>query len=214
MAHGTKFQQHRLLIFILIVSALYGSLNQTNGHPLTTNTIPVQIYQVASPLTVYQNDQLNASVSVTNTYFEDITNITISGEILSDLEFLFSTEPDLDSTIENDSEEFEYHFGPLQSNEILLFSITFNVTSSDTKQIELPAMNVSFQLQNGIDGYLLSNGVTVFLKGKREVTTTTTLPPLPKGTIQAPLILIVAGYMLPIVVFGISALIMRRFRKK
>jgi hypothetical protein len=214
MIKGTKLQRHRLLIVILIISALYGSFNQINGHPLTTNTIPVQIYQVASPLTVYQSDQLNASVSVTNTYFEDIINITISGEIPSDLEFLFSSEPDLDSTIENDSEEFEHHFGSLLTNEILLFSITYNVTSSGTKQIELPSMNISFQLQNGIDGYLLSNGVTVFLKGEREFTTTTTLPPLPKGTIQAPLFLIAAGYMLPIVVFGLSVLIMRRFRKK
>lgn len=210
MRKSTKLQKHKLIILVLIFGFILGLNSGIKGSASTTSTIPIQIYQVANPLTVYQRDQLNISLSITNTYFQDVYNISVSVEIHNDLEFLFSSEPGVNTTFVNDSTKIDYTFGTLKVNGIILFSLTYNVTSSNTISIELPSMEVSFELQNGIAGSHFSNGVTVFLKGKRFETTTNILPPTPKGEIDAPIFLILAGYSIPIVIFALSAFILRR----
>ncbi len=210
MRKSTKLQKHKILVLVLIFGFTLGLNNGIKGNASTTSTIPIQIYQVASPLTVYQRDQLNVSLSITNTYFQDIYNVSVSIEIHNDLEFLFSSEPGVNTTFVNDSTQIDYTFGTIEVNGIILFSLTFNLTSSDTISIELPSMKVSFELQNGIVGHQFTNGVTVFLKGKRIEITTTIIPQTPKGEIEAPIILILVGYSIPIVIFALSAFILRR----
>ncbi|MHA2073113.1 MAG: hypothetical protein ACW97X_00675 [Candidatus Hodarchaeales archaeon] len=210
MKMSTKLQKNKLMILVLIFSFILGSTNGINSSASPTSTIPIQTYQVANPLTVFQRDQLNVSLSITNTYFQAIYNVTVFVEIHEDLEFLFSSEPDVNTTFVNDSTKIEYPFGTLEVNGIILFSLTYNVTSSETKTIEIPSMKTSFELQNGIPGNQFSNGVSVFLKGKRIETRVTTLPPTPKGEIEAPLFLILAGYSVPIIIFALSAFILRR----
>lgn len=215
MVEGKKIPLKQIFILLFIFSLLFGSINQINGHPLSTNaTLPVQIYQVASSDSVYQNDQLRVSVSVTNTDVFNIPNLTISGDFHSDLEFLFSSEPNLDSTIEDDPNKFSHHFGMLNNNSVILFSITFNVTSSERTDITIPSMNVSYILLSGIKGYLLTNDVDVFLGGVKQLTEVPLFPLLPIGEIKPNVVLTIGGYMLPVVIFGLSAFIMRRKRKK
>lgn len=209
MRKSTKLQNYKLIILLLIFVFIIGLNSGINGSASTTSTNSIQIYQVANPLQVYQNDQLNVSLSITNTYFQEILNVSVSVEIHDDLEFLFSSEPDLNTTFVNDSTEIDYTFGTLELNGVILFSLTYNVTSSGIKSIEIPSIKVSFETQNGPDDKY-SNSVSVFLKGKRIETTTTILPPTPKGEIDAPIFLILAGYSIPIVIFALSAFIMRR----
>lgn len=215
MVEGKKIPLKQIFILLFIFSLLFGSINQINGHPLSTNaTLPIQIYQVASSDSVYQNDQLRVSVSVTNTDVFNIPNLTISGDFHSDLEFLFSSEPNLDSTIEDDPNKFSHHFGMLNNNSVILFSITFNVTSSERTDITIPSMNVSYILLSGIEGYLLTNDVDIFLGGVKQLTEVPLFPLLPIGEIKPNVVLTIGGYMLPVVIFGLSAFIMRRKRKK
>jgi len=215
MVEGKKIPLKQIFILLFIFSLLFGSINQINGHPLSTNaTLPIQIYQVASSDSVYQNDQLRVSVSVTNTDVFNIPNLTISGDFHSDLEFLFSSEPNLDSTIEDDPNKFSHHFGMLNNNSVILFSITFNVTSSERTDITIPSMNVSYILLSGIKRYLLTNDIAVFLGGVKQLTEVPLFPLLPIGEIKPNVVLTIGGYMLPVVIFGLSAFIMRRKRKK
>ena len=215
MVEGKKIPLKQIFISLFIFSLICGSINQIDGYPLSTNaTLPVQIYQVASSLYVYQNDQLRVSVSVTNTDVFDIPNLTISANFHSDLEFLFSSEPTLDSTIGNDPNKFSHHFGILNNNSVILFSITFNVTSSERTDITIPSMNVSYILLNGIERYLLTNDVEIFLAGVEHLTEVPLFPQIPKGKIKPNIVLTIGGYMLPVVIFGLSAFIMRRKRKK
>jgi hypothetical protein len=215
MVEGKKIPLKQIFISLFIFSLICGSINQIDGYPLSTNaTLPVQIYQVASSLYVYQNDQLRVSVSVTNTDVFDIPNLTISANFHSDLEFLFSSEPTLDSTIGNDPNKFSHHFGMLYNNSAILFSITFNVTSSERTDITIPSMNVSYILLNGIEGYLFTNDVDIFLAGVEQLTEVPLFPQIPKGKIKPNVVLTIGGYMLPVVIFGLSAFIMRRKRKK
>lgn len=215
MVEGKKIPLKKIFISLFIFSLLFGSIDQIDGHPQSTND--VQIYQVASESDVYQNDQLRVSVSVTNTEHYIIPNVTISADFHSDLEFLFSTEPTLDSTIENDTNKFSHHFGTLYTNSFLLFSITFNVTSSERTDITIPPMNVSWgKLLNGVTtpGWLLTNDVDIFLAGVKQLTVVPPFPALPKAKIQPNMVLTIGGYMLPVVIFGLSAFIMRRKQKK
>jgi len=215
MVEGKKIPLKQIFILLFIFSLLFGSINQINGHPLSTNaTLPVQIYQVASSVSVYQNEQVRMSVSITNTDVFNIPNLTISANFHSDLEFLFSSEPTLDSTIGNDPNEFLHHFGMLYNNSVILFSITFNVTSSERTDITIPSMNVSYILLNGIKGFILTNDVDIFLGGVRHLTVIPPFPELPQARIQPNVVLTVGSYMLPVVIFGLSAFIMRRRRKK
>ena len=215
MVEGKKIPLKQIFISLFIFSLFFGSINQIDGYPLSTNaTLPVQIYQVASSLYVYQNDQLRVSVSVTNTDVFNIPNITISADFHSDLEFLNSSEPTLDSTIENDTNRFSHHFGMLYNNSVILFSITFNVTSSERTDITIPYMNVSWEPLSGEPDWLLTNDVNIFLAGVRQLTEVPLFPHLPKGKIKPNVVLTIGGYMLPVVIFGLSAFIMRRKRKK
>ena len=217
MVEGKKIPLKQIFISLFIFSLICGSINQIDGYPLSTNaTRPVQIYQVASSLYVYQNDQLRVSVSVTNTDVFDIPNLTISANFHSDIEFLFSSEPTLDSTIANDPNKFSHHFGILNNNSVILFSITFNVTSSERTDITISPMNVSWgELPNGVEGgWLLTNDVDIFLAGVEHLTEVPLFPQIPKGKIEPNIVLTIGGYMLPVVIFGLSAFIMRRKRKK
>jgi len=102
----------------------------------------------------------------------------------------------------------------LNNNSVILFSITFNVTSSERTDITIPSMNVSYILLSGIKRYLLTNDIAVFLGGVKQLTEVPLFPLLPIGEIKPNVVLTIGGYMLPVVIFGLSAFIMRRKRKK
>ncbi len=173
---------------------------------------PVQAYQVASPLTVYQGDQLNASLSITQVYFEEIYNVTINTAILKEVKFLFSNIPALDADITNETDEFTYNFGILDVDEKILFTATYNVTSSDTKEVFLPSFNVTFQLRNGEERFVETNLIQIFLRGERETSETESLKPTPFFNIPADPFFSIIGLTLPLFAFAISIAFMRRLR--
>ncbi|UCG90537.1 MAG: hypothetical protein JSU57_02055, partial [Candidatus Heimdallarchaeota archaeon] len=84
------------------------------------------------------------------------------------------------------------------------------------------AVNVSYRLENGITGSIFSNSESIRLNGKRVTTMTESLLPIPKGEINEidlgafkfsviPIFSII-GYLLPIIFFGVSIIVLRRIR--
>ncbi len=208
MVQGTRIQRRRFIVLILIIGAISGSTFQVNSHPSDVTVVPLQLIQVANSLTAFKADQINVSISITNVYFQDILNVSMTVTIPSEVEFLNSSATDLE--IEKDAEKFDYTLGTLQVEKKAIFSITYNVTSSESISITLQPVNVSFQLLNGISGYELSNSEEILLKGERIVTTTQSLLPIPKGKTPANPILPIIGYLLPLIVFSLSVVVLRR----
>jgi len=211
MSRNPKIQRKGILIFLLLLTLAYGSVIQSNGYTNEIQAAPLQHYLVANPEEVYQRDHFNMSLSITNIYFEEVLNVTIHVTIPSEVEFLNSSISDL--TVENDSLEFDYQIGTIAVDDKLLMSFEYNVTSPSTETINFVGVNVSFKLLNGISAYEITNSVNILLKGVQIDSDTGTLPPKQIGTIKADDIIIIMAYLLPIVFFGLSIVIMRRLRR-
>lgn len=200
------------LLLPLIMIIFCGSIIHVNGSVDNIEASPIQLYLVANPDTLYQRDHFNMSLSITNVHYEEIPNITIRITIPNELEFLDSSV--LDLNVEENANELTYNLGSLNLDENVLFTIVYNVTSPNTKNpLTLAGANVSYQLINGISSFQISNTVAVFLKGEQVVTDTSTLPQLPESKEEAPDLLVIITYILPIVVFSFSVVILRRFRR-
>ena len=211
MSRNPKIQRKGILIFLLLLTLAYGSVIQSNGYPKEIQSAPLQHYLVANPEEVYQRDHFNMSLSITNIHFEEVLNVTIHVTIPSEVEFINSTISDL--TVENESLEFDYQIGTVAVDEKLLMSFEYNVTSPSTETINFVGVNVSFKLLNGISTYEITNSVNILLKGSQIDTDTGTLPPKQIGTIKTDDIIIILAYLLPIMFFGLSIVIMRRLRR-
>lgn len=211
MSRNPKIQRKGILIFLLLLTLAYGSVIQSNGYTNEIQAAPLQHYLVANPEEVYQRDHFNMSLSITNIYFEEVLNVTIHVTIPSEVEFLNSSISDL--TVENDSLEFDYQIGTIAVDDKLLMSFEYNVTSPSTETISFVGVNVSFKLLNGISAYEITNSVNILLKGVQIDSDTGTLPPKQIGTIKTDDIIIIMAYLLPIVFFGLSIVIMRRLRR-
>lgn len=202
---------------------LCSSTIQSSSHSSGGAIDVLQIHQVINTLTAYQAEQFTVSLTIYNVYgFKDVLDVSIKVKIPEEVEFLSSSEPDLDLEIKDDSEEFDYNFGKLRIDESIRFSVIYNVTSAETKSVTLEAVNASFRLENGITGWVLSNTESIGLRGKQLITTTESLLPIPKGEIneidfgsfKIPIIpiLSIIGYLLPLVFFGVSIIFLRRIR--
>ena len=194
-------------MFILIVNA---SILQSKSIPFDNDNYPFQIYMVASPETVYQKEHFNMSLAITNIHFEDLLNVSLQFKVHNDLEVINSSVPDLD--MENDTSKGRYTIGSLDVDEIYLFTVEYNVTTGDTKTISVEGMNVSYQLQNGLSSYVISNTVNILLKGEQAVSETKTLT-IPSNFTPPDDNLIYFAYLFPIIMFGISIFILRRLRR-
>jgi hypothetical protein len=203
MSKNPKTQRKEIILSLLLLTLVYGSVTQSSGYP-------IQNYLVANPEEVYQRDHFNMSLSITNIHFEEILNVTIHVTIPNEIEFINSSISDLN--VENDSKEFDYLIGVLDVDEKLIITFEYNVTSPSTETINIEGVNISFQLLNGISDYEISNAVNVLLKGVRIDTNTATLPPKQIGTIQVDDTIIIIAYLIPIIFFGLSIVIMRRLR--
>jgi len=211
MSSNPKTRRKGIIIFLLLLTLVYCSVIQSNGNTQEIQAAPLQHYLVANPEEVYQRNHFNVSLSITNSYFEEVLNVTIHVTIPSELEFINSSFSNLN--IENDSSEFDYQIGTIDVDEKLLMTFEYNVTSSSTETITFEGVNISFQLLNGISDHEISNSVTILLKGPQSDTNTASLPPKQIGTIQVDDIIIIIAYILPIVFFGLSVVIMRRLRR-
>ncbi|MFX0052722.1 MAG: hypothetical protein ACFFAJ_04600 [Candidatus Hodarchaeota archaeon] len=213
MVKNTRLQCQGITILLLVISTLFGFIIQINGNPLSVTVDPLSIYQVtnAPDNSVYQNDQFNLIVSITNReQIPYVENVTVYVQIPSEFEFLTSSIMDLE--VENDTSEFSYDFGQLKIEQNVNFSVTYNVTSDEAKTITLESVNVTFRVLETVDDFQLSETINMLLKGPRDLTTTVSIAPIPSGTIPAHPILSVIGYLLPILAFGVSIVILRRFR--
>ncbi len=223
MTQDTRIQRHGIAILLLIIGILCGSVIQSSSHSSGIAVKVLQVHQVVNTLTVYQAEQFTASLSITNVYgWQDTFDVSIKVKIPQEIEFLSSSEPDLDLKIENDTDEFDHNFGTLRIYETIHFSVDYNVTSAQTKSITIQTVNVSYRLENGITGFVLSNTEDIGLRGKRLTTTTESLLPIPKGerseldlgVLKIPAIpfLSIVGYLLPLIAFSMNVIIFRRIR--
>ena len=211
MTQGTKVQRHRIIVQVLIFSILCGSVIQASSLSSGGAVKVLKVHQIANTDIAYQADQFNVSLSITNVYgFQDIHNVTMTVKIPAEIEFLKSSEPGL--KIENDVDKFDYDFGTLPIDENIQFSAVYNVTSDQTMSITIQPVNVSYQLENGIKGYVLTNTEEIGLRGKRITTTTPSLLPIPSGNILAQPIFSIIGYILPLIAFSMSIIVFRRIR--
>ncbi len=211
MVRNSKAQRCALFVFTVFILILNSSILQSKGFTQDNENYPFQLYMVASPENVYQNDHLNMSLSITNIHFEELLNITLQFKVHNDLQLIKSTIPELD--IENDTKKREYTIGSLDVDEIYLFQVEYNVTSSDTKTISVDGMNVSYQLHNGLSSFVISNSVNILLKGAQITSETNTLPDLPSNLTTPDDSLVYFAFLFPIVMFGISIFVLRRLRR-
>lgn len=219
MTPDAKRKRNRSLVLIFLVCIILGSGITINKPLGGVADISLEVYQVAHPLSVYQGEQFNMSVSITNTRFEDVLDVNLEGQIPSEVEFLSSTIPDM--VPENDTSEddkiFRYNFGTIIRQEYERFTIKYNVTSNKTATITIPRFNVSYRLLNGYESFILAeptDPIKILLKGEPGVTQEPDLRPPPSGTIAADPIFPVIGYLLPILTFGMSVFVMRRLLKR
>lgn len=213
MIKTTRGLQHLAIVLILVMTMTSASvLKINNTTTASTNQHPLfQFYQVVNPLEVYQTEKFNLSISITNIYFEDVLNASFQYQIPEEIEYLSSTLPELEYN--NETETLNNKFGIISVNQNIQFSITYNVTSSDTKAITLPGINVTCLLQNGIKATRISNEVNIFLKGEPDITEEEILKPIPSATISAHPMFSVLGILFPLLAYGISIVVMRRLRK-
>lgn len=214
MVKNSKVQRQGIIILILIIGISFGSIIQINSVPLAITVDPLTVYQVANPDSVYQNDQLNLIVSITNSKeFENVENVTVLVRIPSEIEYVSSSIVNLE--VENDANEFIYDFGTLPENQNINFSVVYNVTSAETKTITLESVNVSFIIPrlNFERDFQLTEPIDILLKGERDVTTTESIAPIPSGTISANPILSIIGYLVPLLAYVMSIIVLRRLRR-
>lgn len=216
-------KQLGVIILLILTGITCSSSIQSRSYSSGGTASVLQAHQVVNTLTAYQAEQFTVSLSIYNVYgFDDVYDVTMNAKIPQEVELLSSSEPDLNSRIENLTDEFDYYFGTMSIDEIFYFSAIYNVTSAETRSIVIPIVNVSFRLENGITGFSLSNQEEIGLRGKRLTTTTELLIPIPEGEltmidlglikIPAIPILSITGYLLPILFFSMSTIVLRRIR--
>ncbi|MFX0184343.1 MAG: hypothetical protein ACFE95_14765 [Candidatus Hodarchaeota archaeon] len=214
MAKNFKMQRQGIVILILIMGISFGSIMQINSVPLAITVDPLTVYQVANPDSVYQNDQLNLIVSITNSNeIDNVENVTVLVKIPPELEYISSSIANLE--VENDATEFIYDFGTLPENQNINFSVAYNVTSAETRTITLESVNVSFIIPrlNFERDFQITEPIDILLKGERDVTTTESIAPIPSGTISANPIFSIIGYLVPLLAYGMSIIVLRRLRR-
>ncbi len=211
MTKNLNVQRYVFIVFAVIILVISGSILQSKGSSLDNNYYPFQLIMVADPEEAYQNDHIDISLSITNIHFDEILNISVEFDDHQDLEFLNSSIPNLD--IENETDERSYPIGNLQVDDYFLFSVEFNVTTDDTKTITIDGMNVSYHLRNGLSSYVISNTVAILLKGEQKVSETDSRPTPPKYDSPDDSIVYFA-YLFPIIMFGVSIVVLRRLRRQ
>jgi hypothetical protein len=211
MYRNQKAQQSLLLLSILSLILIYSSVTQISGNIQSIEANPIKTFLLAKPETVFQGDHFNVSLSITNMYFEDILNVSLNMAIPEEIDFVNSTLEDL--VVSDNATELNYDYGKLEVDTNIIITSIFNVTSSDTKTIVIEGINVSYRHINGISSYTISNNVDLLLSGEKSKVITTSLAPLPSGTIPPSEILIIFAYVFPIVAFVVTAFILRRIRR-
>ncbi|MHA1213840.1 MAG: hypothetical protein ACTSR2_10015 [Candidatus Hodarchaeales archaeon] len=203
-----KRQRNKIFVILLIITTYYGAIQPLSNARSDISANPLILYQVADPTSLYQTDQLNVSISLTNIYFQDLINVSIETKVLSQVEFLFSSEENIE--YDNETNQISYFVGNLAVDQKILLTLTYNVTSEKIESVTLPDVQVSFVFQNGITGTVKSSSeIEIFFKGKKTVSTTASLKPIPTGTIPPPPFIELVIFSLPILAFAFTILIYR-----
>lgn len=214
-------QRQGIAFLILITSILCGSIIQSVSYSSGEAAYVLQVHLGLDTHTVYHAEQFNMSLSILNVYgFEDVLNVSINIKIPEELQIISMNLPDLDPS--NVTDELNHTFGRLSIDEMIRFRITYNVTSTETKSIALQSVKVTYQLKNGISGFVMSNTEDIGLRGIKQTTTTALLQPIPIGviteidlgfiTIPTSPFFSVIGYLVPLLFFGMSIIVLRRLR--
>ncbi|MFW9903609.1 MAG: hypothetical protein ACFFFH_04705 [Candidatus Thorarchaeota archaeon] len=216
-------RRHRkwIAFIIVILCILCSSIIQSVSHSSGEAAIVLQVHLGLDTHTVYHAEQFNMSLLILNVYgFEEILNVSIIVKIPEELEIISTNIPDLDTS--NVTDELNYGFGDLSIDGMIRFRISYNVTSTETKSIALESVKVTYQLENGISGSVMSNTEDIGLRGKKLTTTTESLQPIPVGviselnlgfiTIPSSPFFSVIGYLIPLLFFGMSIVVLRRLR--
>ena len=218
---STRKQRQEITFFILIIAILGGSITHTVCYSSEEAASVLQVHLGVDTHTVYHAEHFNMSLSILNVYgFEDIQNVSVTLKIPEELEIVFLNIPGID--LVNITDELYHSFGLLSIDEEIRLRVTYNVTSKATKSISIQAINVTYQLKNGIAGFVLSNSEDIGLRGIKETKTTESLRPIPVGEINeldlvfvqipaAPFFSII-GYLFPLLFFGMSIVVLRRLR--
>lgn len=223
MTRKLRIDRHGITILILLIVLLCYSTFESSGYSSGETAYVLQVHQGVDKHTVYHAEQFKVSLSIRNVYgFEDITDVSINVKIPQEVEFMSSSNEKLDPQIDKDTEEFDFSFGKLPVDGVISLSIIYNVTSEETKSIAITSVNVTYKLENGITGSVLTNTEDIRLSGKKITTTTEELLPIPQGTrdeidlglikIPATPVLSITGYLLPLIFFSISIIFLRRIR--
>jgi len=214
-------QRQGITLLILIIGILCSSITHSVSYSSEEATSVLQVQLGLDTHTVHHAEQFNMSLSILNVYgFEDIQKVSITVKIPEELELILVNIPDFD--LENVTDELYHDFGQLSIDDDIRFRATYNVTSKETKSIIIQAVNVTYQLKNGIRGFVLSNTEDVGLRGIKVTKTTELLRPIPVGEIDeldlvfmkipaAPFFSII-GYLFPLLFFGMSIVVLRRLR--
>jgi hypothetical protein len=212
MSRHTKIHHYGLILFILTLTLLSGEIIGINSYSENINDKALQAFLVAYPDDLHQGEHFNMSLTISHDYFDDIFNVSLKVEIPEEIEFVDSSMGDLE--VDKNASEFQYNSGIFRvEDRKIFFTVEYNVTSNLTKQVTLPVVNVSFLLRNGHPDWVISNTASILIKGEEAETETTTLRLLPEGDIPPNDLLIIAAYLIPITICGISIIYLRRLRR-
>ena len=201
----------RILILFIILLMLNFSNSATNGQKLSINASPLILYQVADHITAYQTEQFNLSISLTNIYFEDFFNVSLKINVPSQLEFLNSSK--IGTEYNNETNEIFYHIGDLAVSFNFQLTLIYNVTSDAIQTLVLPEVEVTFYFENGISGTIESqSSIEISLRGKKITTTTTSIKPIPTGTIEPLPFIELIIFLIPIVAFISAVFVLRKLK--
>ena len=218
---SNRRQRQGIAFLILITGILCGSIIQSVSYSSGEAATVLQVHLGLDTHTVYHAEQFSMSLSILNVYgFEDVLNVSINVQIPEELAILSTNFPDLNTS--NVTDDLNHTFGLLSIDEMIRFRITYNVTSTETKSVSLQSVRVNFKLKNGISGFVMSNSENIGLRGKKLTTTTASLQPIPVGeiteidlgfiTIPVSPFFSVIGYLVPLLFFGMSIVVLRRLR--
>ncbi|MHA1974913.1 MAG: hypothetical protein ACTSW1_18095 [Candidatus Hodarchaeales archaeon] len=203
-----KRQWNKIFVILLIIITYYGAIQPFNSVRSDIAANPLILYQVADPTSLYQTDQFNVSISLTNIYYQDLTNVSIEIKVLSQVEFLFASEENVE--YDNETDKISYLVGNLAVDQKIHLIITYNVTSKAVETVTLPNIKVNFMFQNGITGTIESSGeIELFFKGQKVISSSTSLKPIPTGTKSPPPYIEFVIFSIPILAFAFTILIYR-----
>ncbi|MFX0122068.1 MAG: hypothetical protein ACFFAE_00375 [Candidatus Hodarchaeota archaeon] len=218
---STRRQRQGIGILILFTVVSCGSIIQSISYSSGGAANVLQVHLGVNPRTVYHGEQVTMSITILNVHgFENVLNVTIKVKIPEELELLSSSAPKID--LENVTDELNHNFGNLLIDEVISLELIYNVTSTETTSLTLESVNTTYQLKNGIKGFVLSNTEDIRLSGKKITTTSESLLPIPIGEINevnlgiikipATPFFSVLGYLFPLLFFSISIIVLRRIR--